>query len=81
MGAMKKAGIREARQNLSALIEDVKKGREILITDRGRPVARLVPPGQPAAAPFPDLSRFRRTMPVLIPPLSGSIVEDRGDRF
>ena len=78
---MKKAGIREVRQNLSALIEDVKKGREIVITDRGRPVARLVSPLQPAAAPFPDLSRFRRTMPVLTPPLSGSIVEDRGDRF
>lgn len=78
---MKKAGIREARQNLSALIEDVKKGREIVITDRGRPVARLVSPLQPAAGPFPDLSRFRRTMPVLTPPLSGSIVEDRGDRF
>ena len=78
---MKKAGIREARQNLSALVEQVKKGREILITDRGRPVARLVPPVRPGAAPFPDLSRFRRTMPVLAPPLSGSIVEDRGDRF
>ncbi len=78
---MKKAGIREARQNLSALVEQVKKGREILITDRGRPVARLVPPVRPAAAPFPDLSRFRRTMPVLTPPLSRSIVEDRGDRF
>lgn len=78
---MKKAGIREARQNLSALVEQVKKGREILITDRGRPVARLVPPVRPVAAPFPDLSRFRRTMPVLTPPLSGLIIEDRGDRF
>ncbi|HEY3205040.1 MAG TPA: type II toxin-antitoxin system prevent-host-death family antitoxin [Thermoanaerobaculia bacterium] len=77
---MKKAGIREARQNLSALIEDVKKGREIIITDRGRPVARLVPPVRPTAAPFPDLSRFRRMMPALAPPLSASIVEDRGDR-
>jgi len=78
---MKKAGIREARQNLSALIEDVKRGREIVITDRGHPVARLVPPSRQTAAPFPDLSRFRRTMPVLTPPLSGSVQKDRGDRF
>ena len=78
---MKKAGIREVRQNLSALIEDVKKGREVVITDRGRPVARLVPPSQQTAAPFPDLARFRRTMPVLTPPLSASIQKDRGDRF
>lgn len=78
---MKKAGIREARQNLSALVEQVKQGREILITDRGRPVALLVPPRRPAGAPFPDLARFRRTMPILTPPLSESVVEDRGDRF
>ena len=78
---MKRAGIREARQNLSALIEDVKRGREIVITDRGRAVARLVPPTRPAGAPFPDLSRFRRTMPKLKPPLSASVIEDRSDRF
>lgn len=78
---MKKAGIREARQDLSALIEDVKKGREIVITDRGRPVARLVPPSRLSAGAFPDLSGFRRTMPRLTPALSRSIARDRGDRL
>jgi prevent-host-death family protein len=78
---MKKAGIREARQNLSALIEDVKKGREIVITDRGRAVALLVPPSRRTGAPFPDLSRFRRKMPTLKPPLSASLLKDRSDRF
>ena len=78
---MRRAGIREARQNLSALIEHVKKGREIVITDRGQPVARLVPPSQAASEPFPDLSGFRSRMPVLEPPLSASIVEDRADRL
>lgn len=36
-------GIREARINLSRLIRDVRGGMEIVITDRGTPVARLVP--------------------------------------
>lgn len=36
-------GIREARINLSKLIKDVRSGMEIIITDRGAPVARLVP--------------------------------------
>ncbi len=36
-------GIREARINLSKLIRDVRDGMEIVITDRGTPVARLVP--------------------------------------
>ncbi len=35
-------GIREARINLSKLIRDVRGGMEIIITDRGKPVARLV---------------------------------------
>ena len=78
---MKRAGIREARQNLSALIEHVKKGREIVITDRGRPVARLVAPTTESSQPVPDLSAFRRKMPVVTPRLSSSIVKDRGDRF
>lgn len=79
--AVRKAGIREARQDLSALIEDVRKGREIVITDRGRPVARLVPPLPASGAAVPDLSGFRRTMPRLKPALSRSIVRDRGDRL
>ena len=36
-------GIREARINLSKLIRDVREGMEIIITDRGTPVAKLVP--------------------------------------
>ena len=36
-------GIREARINLSKLIRDVRSGMEIVITDRGNPVARLIP--------------------------------------
>ena len=39
---MRTAGVREARQNLSALLDEVKKGREVVITERGRPVAKLV---------------------------------------
>lgn len=45
---MRTAGIREARQNLSALLDEVKKGREVVITERGRPVAKLVPADNPA---------------------------------
>ena len=77
---MRKAGIREARQNLSALLEEVRKGREIVITDRGQPVARLVPPAVLPSRPFPDRSAFRRRMPVLVPNLSRAISEDRDDR-
>jgi prevent-host-death family protein len=78
---MRTAGVREARQNLSALLDEVRKGREIVITERGRPVARLVPPGRPRGKGVPNLAAFRRSMPVLEPPLSASLAEDRADRL
>jgi len=39
---MKKATITEAKNQLSSLIDRVRHGETIVITDRGRPVARLV---------------------------------------
>jgi prevent-host-death family protein len=35
-------GIREAKVNLSRLLKTVQKGHEIILTQRGRPIARLV---------------------------------------
>src|SRR5262245_40573351 len=39
---MKTATITEAKNRLSALIDQVRHGETVVITDRGRPVARLV---------------------------------------
>ena len=36
------AGIRETKTRLSSLLAAVRSGEEVLITDRGRPVARIV---------------------------------------
>ena len=35
-------GIRELREHLSRSIDEVRAGRELIVTDRGRPVARIV---------------------------------------
>lgn len=40
---MKKASIAEAKAKLSSLIAHVRAGEEVVLTDRGRPVARLAP--------------------------------------
>ncbi len=77
---MKEAGIREARQNLTALIDEVRKGHEVTITDRGRPVARLVPPRPARAKPFAGRAEFRRKMPVLPVPLAATIIDERAER-
>lgn len=49
---MKRIGIRELRQQASKHLRDVENGETIEVTDRGRPVARLVP--------VPQLDAFER---------------------
>jgi len=39
---MKHVGIFEAKTHLSALVDEVADGREVVITRHGKPVARLV---------------------------------------
>ena len=40
---MKEVGAFEAKNKLSALLEEVERGGEVVITRRGKPVAKLVP--------------------------------------
>ncbi len=41
---MKQVGAFEAKNTLSALLDQVERGEEIIITRHGKEVARLVPP-------------------------------------
>lgn len=41
---MERVGVRELRQNLSVYLRRVKRGESLEVTERGTPVARLVPP-------------------------------------
>ncbi|MBW2610400.1 MAG: type II toxin-antitoxin system Phd/YefM family antitoxin [Deltaproteobacteria bacterium] len=43
---MIKAGIKEIKNNLSRYLARVKIGEEVIITDRGKPVARIVQESQ-----------------------------------
>jgi prevent-host-death family protein len=40
---MRKVGVRELRQNASAVLRAVAAGEVVEVTDRGHPVARIVP--------------------------------------
>jgi prevent-host-death family protein len=48
----------EAKNRLSQLIRSVQAGEEIVIANRGEPVARLVPAGKTSAA-TPDIGNAR----------------------
>jgi prevent-host-death family protein len=59
-----RVGVRELRQNLSRYLERVKAGEALVVTERGRVVARLVPAGASADL-YADLAqRFGATVPV-----------------
>jgi prevent-host-death family protein len=73
-------GIREAKIHLSKLLKLVKQGREVIVTDRGRPVGKITPIGmeslplparirrleeQGVVEPLP--TRARKTLPPPIP--------------
>ena len=49
---MKKASVSQLKTSLSAYLVGVKNGEEVLVTERGRPIARLVP--APGAEPSSD---------------------------
>ena len=41
-----RVGIRELKQNASAVVQRVKSGEIVIVTERGTPVARLIPAGE-----------------------------------
>ena len=45
---MEQIQIAQAKTHLSALLERVEAGEEIVITRRNKPIARLIPEGKPA---------------------------------
>jgi prevent-host-death family protein len=58
---MRAIGIRELRQQASRYLREVQRGETIEVTDRGRPVARLVP--VPHEAGLEELTASGRMAP------------------
>jgi prevent-host-death family protein len=56
---MKTATLREAQHHLSELLEKLKDGEEIMITRRGKGVAKLVPVTEQRNVVFPDFGKIR----------------------
>lgn len=57
---MKTAGVRELKAHLSSYLREVAQGEVVLVTDRGRVVAELRPPGAADRGTSPDELRYRR---------------------
>lgn len=89
---MKSVGIREFKARLSEYLRSVKEGEALLITDRGRPVARVLPEPADASSRFEFLrtkgiGTWSGKMPLIErpkakwkkgPTLADLVLEDRG---
>jgi prevent-host-death family protein len=72
---MQTVNIKEARKNLSSLLNRVETGEEIVITRRGNIIAKLVPTKQ--GGDLPSLKKFRSSIRSLEKSLSRTIVDLR----
>ena len=85
IGTMERIGVRELRQDASRYLARVKAGETVEVTERGRLVARLVPP-HPAAGARERLiatGRLVASSAPLVPPrrvradvVTGDVLDD-----
>lgn len=80
---MQKVNVREARQQISRLLDAVAVGEEIIIMRRGKPAARLLPPTskvEKGEIRFSDRSALRAMLPASKQPAAQLIREIRDER-
>lgn len=83
---MKKATVRELRNHYTGLLKEVKAGQEILITQRGIPVAKLGP-AEPSInkradwAQCPEVLRDRSKEPALQEKAVDDLLKDSAGKW
>ena len=75
---MRRVNVKQAREGLSALLDAVSAGEEVVLLRRGKEVARLVPPRRRAKR-LPSLEGLRRSISLKGKPLSAEVLQGRLD--
>ena len=83
---MRTATVRDLRNHYTSLLSWVKAGEEIIITQRGKPVARLIPdkPEAPKTvnwADSPDVTRDRSGERILSAQESLDLIHDAASKW
>ena len=68
--------VKQARSNISTLLNRIQEGEEIYILRRGKKIARLVPVDK-VSRRLPDLSEFRNSIQIQGEPLSQTVIKER----
>ena len=76
---MIKAGIKEARQNLTGFLNKVLRGEEVVITKRGEPIAKISSVGKRPKKKLASHKTLREALSPKRKPLSELITELRRD--
>lgn len=77
---MLEINVKEARSRLKELLDRVERGEDVIITRRGKKIARLVP--SEGHGGLPSLKDFRGDIKVSGQPLSRTVVDQRDeDRY
>ncbi|MFC1825193.1 type II toxin-antitoxin system Phd/YefM family antitoxin [Thermodesulfobacteriota bacterium] len=72
---MLQINVKDARNNLSSLLDRVAAGEEIIITRRGKQVAKMVRPR--VENHLPNLDHFRSSLKIDGKPMSQEVVDAR----
>lgn len=75
---MDKISVKEARGNLSTILDRVEQGEEIIITRRGKQVARMTKVDD-VSAPLTSLEKLRSQIGITGEPLSQTVVTQRDE--
>jgi len=83
---MRTATVRDLRNRYTSLLSWIGAGEEIVITQRGKPIARLIPERAPAVAGVdwsrsPALMRDRSTERRLTEPESSAILRESSSQW
>ncbi len=73
---MSKISVEEASRNLKAILEQVAKGEEVILVEKDKPVARLVPP-ESREEWLASMKEFRASLRVKGEPLSATVIKAR----
>ena len=76
---MKTATIGEVQKNFARVLKEMKAGEEIIVTNRGKPVARIIPMGARGDIDWPDF--FEEAIEIEGKTMSATVLEGREDRM
>lgn len=69
----------EVQKNFSKILRNIKSGEEVIVTRRGKPIAKLISLGPRTDIDWPDF--YGEAIEVRGKPVSEIILEDRENRF